>query len=96
MRKLRLGKRGLWTREVELSVMPDPAEWEYHAERMPDEADEINKSMELWSDAGWEFVTATSACSPVRQGNSQIWQIKYMLFWRRRRGSTAERAEPAQ
>ena len=65
--------------------MPERAEWEYHAERMPDEVDRVNASMELWADAGWELVTASSTCSPIRQGNTQVWQITHMLIWRRPR-----------
>jgi hypothetical protein len=69
---------------VEPRLMPAPAEWEYHAEQMPDEADLLDQSMKLWSDAGWELVTASCASTHVRQGNIQVWQTKHMLFWRRR------------
>jgi hypothetical protein len=63
--------------------MPDPVKWEYHAERLPDQADLLDDSMKLWSDSGWELLTATSTCAPVRQGNAQVWQVTYVLFWRR-------------
>jgi hypothetical protein len=61
------------------------AEWEYHAERMPDEIDRVNESMKLWADAGWELTTASSVCSPIRQGNTQVWQVTHTIFWRRPR-----------
>jgi hypothetical protein len=65
--------------------MLERAEWEYHAERMPDEIDRVNESMKLWADAGWELTTASSVCSPIRQGNTQVWQVTHMIFWRRPR-----------
>lgn len=65
--------------------MSNPAGWDYHAERLPDQADVLNASMKLLGDAGWELVSATSACSPTREGSTQVWQVTYTLFWRRRR-----------
>jgi hypothetical protein len=65
--------------------MQNAAAWEYHAERLPDQADVVNDSMRLLGDAGWELVSATSACAPVRQGSTQVWQVTYTLFWRRPR-----------
>ncbi len=65
--------------------MQDPGGWEYHAERLPDQAEMINDSMRLLSTAGWELMTATSACSPARQGSTQVWQVTHTLFWRRQR-----------
>jgi hypothetical protein len=65
--------------------MQNSVRWEYHVERLPDEADVLNNSMGLLSDAGWELVTATSASTPVRQGSTQVWQTTCTLFWRRPR-----------
>ena len=61
------------------------AEWEYHAEQLPDKQEGLEQSMRLWSEAGWELVTVTSATAPARIGSSQIWQTRHTLFWRRRR-----------
>jgi hypothetical protein len=65
--------------------MQNSASWEYHAERMPDQADVLNDSMRLLGNAGWELVTAASASAPVRQGSTQVWQVTHTLFWRRPR-----------
>jgi hypothetical protein len=65
--------------------MQNSVQWDYHAERLPDEAEVLNDSLRLLGDAGWELVTASSACSPVRQGSTQVWQITHTLFWRRPR-----------
>jgi hypothetical protein len=65
--------------------MPSRAEWEYHAERLPDQVDTLNDSLRLLGDAGWELVTSSSASAQVRQGSTQVWQTTHTLFWRRRR-----------
>jgi hypothetical protein len=78
-------KQGIEPALVEHRIMPERTEWEHHAERMPDDVDRVNQAMELWADAGWELVTASSVCSPIRQGHTQVWQVTHMLFWRRPR-----------
>jgi hypothetical protein len=78
-------RQGIEEAVVEPNIVPEHAEWDYHAERMPDEVDRVNESMKLWADAGWELVAADAVCSPIRQGNTQVWQVTHMLFWRRPR-----------